>query len=91
MDIEIGGRVGRRPVVLLAWALSALTILGLFAVIWLDSLLRQAGRPEIDYLDASRVPLLLAAVSAATVGGVLAARRPPPTRWAGCCSPWGYR
>jgi hypothetical protein len=80
--VGIGGRVSRRPVVLLAWALSALTILGLFAVIWLDSLLRQAGRPEIDHLDASHVPLLLAAVSAATVGGVLAARRPRhPVGW----------
>jgi hypothetical protein len=70
--------------------LSALTIFGLFAVIWLDSLLRQAGRPKIDYLDASGVPLLLAAVSAATVGGCWLPAG-PATRWAGCCSAWGYR
>jgi hypothetical protein len=45
-------------------------------------LLRQAGAPELTSLSASSIPMLLAAVSAATVGAVLASRRPRhPVGW----------
>jgi hypothetical protein len=66
----------------LAWALWALTLLGLVATAWLDRLLRQAGRPELTALPASSIALVVAAVSAVTVGAVLAARRPRhPVGW----------
>ena len=66
----------------LAWALWVLAVFGLAAAAWLDRLLRLAGRPELTSLHASTVPLLVAVVSAATVGAVLAARRPRhPVGW----------
>jgi hypothetical protein len=66
-----------------AWALWALTMLGLPMTAWLDQLSRQAGRPELAQLSGgSVVPPVLAAVSAATVGAVLATRRPRhPVGW----------
>jgi uncharacterized membrane protein YhaH (DUF805 family) len=69
-----------------AWALWALAVLGLGTVPWFDHLLRQARRPELTQLGASTIPYLLAVVVAATVGAVLASRR-PATRSAGCCWP----
>jgi tellurite resistance protein TehA-like permease len=60
----------------LAWALWTLTVLGLVATAWLDRLLRRAGAPELTALPASGVPMVAAAVSAVTVGAVLATRRP---------------
>jgi hypothetical protein len=61
----------------LAGALWALTLLGLAATLWLDRLLRQTGYPELAYLwGTGNLPLLVAAVSAATVGAVVVGRRP---------------
>jgi hypothetical protein len=74
----------RRPswTAVLAWALWLLTMLGPVATLWLDRLLRQAGRPGLTALSASSIPLLVAAVSAVTVGAVLASRRPRhPVGW----------
>ena len=66
----------------LAWALWALAMLGVATIPWFDHLLRQAGRPELTQLDATAVPLVLAALIAATVGAVLASRRPRhPVGW----------
>jgi hypothetical protein len=66
----------------LAWALWTLTVLGLVATAWLDRLLRQAGAPELTALPASGIPTVAAAVSAVTVGAVLATRRPHhPVGW----------
>jgi hypothetical protein len=72
----------------LAWVLWALAMLGLAAVLWLDSLSRQAGRPDLVQLNLAQlsggsvVGPLLALVSAATVGAVLASRRPHhPVGW----------
>jgi hypothetical protein len=60
-----------------AWALWALTMLGLPVVAWLDHLTRQAGRPELAQLTLGAfVGPVLALVSAATVGALLASRRP---------------
>jgi hypothetical protein len=65
----------RRPAVL-AWVLWTLTVLGFTAFVWFDLLLRQAGRPDLSLLTSSDlVPYLLGAMSAATVGAVLASRR----------------
>ena len=53
-------------------------MLGLAVVAWLDHLSRQAGRPDLAQLSGGSVCCrpVLAAVSAATVGAVLASRRP---------------
>jgi hypothetical protein len=66
----------------LAWALWAVAILGLAVVVWLDQLLRQTGRPELVVLIPSAFPPVLGALSMATVGAVLASRRPRhPVGW----------
>jgi hypothetical protein len=66
----------------LAWVLWALTMLGLAVLPWLDRLLRQASRPDLTPLTSDAVALVLGVVSAATVGAVLASRRPRhPVGW----------
>ena len=78
-----------------AWTLWALTMLGILVIAWLDQLSRQAGRPELAQLTPSAVVgPVLAAVSAATVGAVLASRRPRhPVGWLllvlGLSAAWG--
>jgi hypothetical protein len=65
-----------------AWALWALAMLGVATLPWFDHLLRQAGRSDLAQLDASTVPAVLAAMFAATVGAVVAGRRPRhPVGW----------
>ena len=66
-----------------AWALWALTMLGIAVIAWLDHLARQAGRPELAQLTLGAfVGPVLSLVSAATVGAVLASRRPRhPVGW----------
>ena len=73
----------RRWLAGLAWGLWALTMLGLAVVPWLDSLLRQAGRPDLAvWVPGSIVGPLLAVLGAATVGALLASRRPRhPVGW----------
>ena len=75
----------RRWPAVLAWGLWVLVMLGLPTPLWLNHLLRQAGYPYLDQLNqyASLSAVLLpAAVSAATVGVVLATRRPRhPVGW----------
>jgi hypothetical protein len=67
----------------LAWALWALSILGLAVVPWLDSRLRQVGRPDLAaFVLGNVIGPILATLSAATVGAVLASRRPRhPVGW----------
>src|SRR5829696_10554944 len=63
----------------LAWVLWALAMLGLAVVPWLDQQPRQAGRPDLTQWDLRPA---VAAVSVATVGAVLASRRPRhPVGW----------
>jgi hypothetical protein len=65
----------------LAWLLWALTLSGLAAAFWLDHLLRRAGRPELT-IRAHEQLYVLALVGMATVGAVLAGRRPRhPVGW----------
>ena len=68
---------------MVACALWALTMLCLAAVPWLDELLRQAGRPDLAQFVFPDVAIpVLAVVSSATVGVVVAARRPAhPVGW----------
>jgi hypothetical protein len=67
----------------LAWGLWALAMLGLAVVPWMDSLLRQAGRPDLVVLvPGSVVGPVVAVLSAATVGALVASRRPRhPVGW----------
>jgi hypothetical protein len=77
-----GKQKPRRWPVGLAWALWAITLLSLPVVVWLYQLLRQAGLSELGIPVAANLPLLVAVVSAATVGAVLASRRPAhPVGW----------
>ena len=66
-----------------AWVLWTLNMLALPVIAWPDQLSRQAGRPELAQLTlGSVVGPVLAAVSAATAGAVLASRRPRhPVGW----------
>jgi hypothetical protein len=73
----------------LAWALGVLTLLGLGATVWLDWLLRQAGRPDLTQLDAYVIPWLPAAAIAATVSGRWWPAGGHATRWGGCWWAWG--
>jgi hypothetical protein len=76
-----GTRPRRGPGVA-AWVLWTLSMLGLACAAWLAHLLRQAGRSELAFFEAGIVPEVVAAVSAATVGAVLASRRPAhPVGW----------
>ncbi len=66
----------------LAWTLWVLGMVGLAAVPWLDRLLRQAGRPDLVQLTLDTFWPVLGMVSGATVGAVLASRRPRhPVGW----------
>jgi hypothetical protein len=66
----------------LAWALWALGMRGGVAIWRLDHLLRQAGRSDLAPLGAGVAVPFLAALSSATVGAVLASRRPRhPVGW----------
>jgi hypothetical protein len=74
-------RTRRWPGVL-AWGLWALVLLAFTPALWLGHLLRQAGRPDLVSGIVETVPYLLGLVSAATVGAVLASRRPRhPVGW----------
>jgi hypothetical protein len=81
MAMTSAARLARPPARpgVVAWTLWALTMLALAAVPWLDHLLSQAGRPDLAQWDMRPA---LGGVSAATVGAVLASRRPRhPVGW----------
>jgi hypothetical protein len=66
----------------LAWALYALVLLLFATYPWLDRLARDAGRPDLALLAPFVVAPSLAALTASTVGAVLASRRPRhPVGW----------
>ena len=83
-----------RPVALALglWAL-VLVLAGLVVTAWLNHLLGRAGRLDLANRGAPPVPTALAALSAATVGAVVASRRPShPVGWLllglGLSVPW---
>jgi hypothetical protein len=67
----------------LAWGLWALAMLGLAVVPWMDRLMIRAGRPDlVSFVPDAVVGPVVAMLSAATVGAVLASRRPRhPVGW----------
>ena len=67
----------------LAGALWGLFVVGMVLVAWLDQLLRRAGRPDlVQWTAEGAVYAVLGEVSAATVGAVVASRRPRhPVGW----------
>ena len=73
----------RRWLAGLAWGLWALAMLGLAVVPWMDRLMIRAGRSDLAVLvPGNIVGPVLAVLSAATVGAVLASRRPRhPVGW----------
>jgi hypothetical protein len=76
-----GPRTRWRPA-LLAWGLWTLTMVGLVVLVWLDQLLRRIDRPELVVLNPTAFAPVLGAVSTATVGAVVASRRPRhPVGW----------
>jgi len=79
--VATGSRTRRRAA-RLAWVLWALAIVGLVVTVWLDQLLRRAARPELVVLIPTAIPPVLGAVSTATVGALVASRRPRhPVGW----------
>jgi hypothetical protein len=73
-----GGSLG----LLGAWAVWGLVVVGFAVVLWMDGELRGIGRPDLVSISGDAVPYLLAMASAATVGAVLASRRPRhPVGW----------
>jgi hypothetical protein len=67
---------------MLAWALLVLVLLELVAFVWLDRLLREAGRPDLAVVVPFAIAPGLAALTASIVGAVLASRRPRhPVGW----------
>jgi hypothetical protein len=82
MTAPAGPARTRRWPTVAAWMLWALAMGGLPAIGWLDHLLRQAGRPDLAPLTPDAVAYVLGLVSAATVGAILASRRPRhPVGW----------
>ena len=76
-------RTQPRPLAVLAWTLWAVAMAILVQIPVSDQLLRNAGRPDlVQATSGDTIPLFLSVVSAATVGAVLAHRRPRhPVGW----------
>jgi hypothetical protein len=75
------GRARRRAAGL-AWGLWVLAMLGLAVIVWLDQSLRQTGQPELIVLTSTAVAPMLGTLIVATVGALVASRRPAhPVGW----------
>ena len=76
MAVGMEGRwLARSWAAAVAWGLWALAVLGWVGTVWLDGLLREAGMPEAAWTAGAPGAGVVAALSAATVGAVIAGRR----------------
>jgi hypothetical protein len=73
--VRSGAPGARSWVAGVAWGLWGLAVLGWVGTGWLDGLLREAGMPEAAWSAGAPWPGVVAALSAATVGAVIAGRR----------------
>ena len=74
--MRVKGRSGPRSwAAAVAWGLWGLAVLGWVGTAWLDGLLREAGMPEAAWSAGAPWAGVVAALSAATVGAVIAGRR----------------
>jgi hypothetical protein len=81
-EVTVSAQIGMAVRATAALTIRALAILGLIVLVWLDQLLRQTGRPELIVLTSTAVPPVLGTACTATVGAVLASRRPAhPAGW----------
>src|SRR4029453_15782809 len=81
MAMARGTRSRWRPT-WLAWGLWTLAMLGLVVLVWLDQLLRQTGPPQLVVLNPRAFARVRAPARTATVGAVVASRRPAhPVGW----------
>jgi hypothetical protein len=72
----------RQPWGVVAWGLGGLTVLALVPAWWLLALWQTSGSPDATRPPAAVAAVVLAVVSAATVGALLASRRPRhPVGW----------
>jgi hypothetical protein len=66
----------------LAWALWCLAVVGVAAVVMLDQVLRRSGHAELIVLTPGAFAPVLGAIGVATIGTVVASRRPRhPVGW----------
>ena len=81
--MRVEGRSGPRSwAAVAAWGLWGLAVLGWVGTGWLDGLLREAGMAEAAWSAGAPWAGVVAALSAATVGAVIAGRRPRhPVGW----------
>jgi len=78
----VTARARPQPLAVLAWTLWAVAMAILALIPVSDQLLRNAGRPDLVQFTTDTIPPFLSALSAATVGAVLAQRRPRhPVGW----------
>jgi hypothetical protein len=77
------GQVDRpRRLVDLAWVLWCLALVGAAAVVIFDQVLRRSGRAELIVLTPDAFAPVLGALGVATIGAVVASRRPRhPVGW----------
>ena len=67
---------------MLAWALWVFAVLSLAAAVWMDHLLRRAGRPDLAVVEVAAMAVPAVHLGVATVGVVVASRRPRhPVGW----------
>jgi hypothetical protein len=84
MAVTSAARRARTPrwLTALPSALWALAMLSLAATAWMDHLLRRAGRPDLAVVDIAAIPVPAVHLGVATVGVVVASRRPRhPVGW----------
>jgi hypothetical protein len=67
---------------MLAWALWVFAVLSLAAAVWMDHLLRRAGRPDLAVVEVAAMAVPVVHLGVASVGVVVASRRPRhPVGW----------